>query len=96
MLAHDEMAHTPRYRIVVLSDGSFAIRQDDESLQDLLTGVKRSLMPDDTYHAVSEFELTQLKLADVIDAYDETTVWLQSAPETETNWQTGRSAPFDG
>lgn len=81
MSAQEKVSQVARRSVVVLSDGSFAVRWDDDSLQDLLTGAKRKLVHEVVSQPVSEFELEQLKLADVIEAYDDSVVWLQHLPE---------------
>jgi CheY-like chemotaxis protein len=81
MSAQEKVSQVARHSVVVLSDGSFAVRRDDDSLQDLLTGAKRKLVQDGISQPASEFELEQLKLADVIEAYDDSVVWLQHLPE---------------
>lgn len=81
MTAQEKVSQVPRHSLVVLSDGSFAVRWDGDSFQDLLTGTKLKPMQDVNSQPVSEFELEQLKLADVIEAYDDSVVWLQHLPE---------------
>lgn len=83
MSAQEKVSQVSRHSLVVLGDGSFAVRWDDDSVQDLLTGAKRKLVQDIISQPVSEFELEQLKLADVIRTYDESVVWLQHLPDAE-------------
>jgi CheY-like chemotaxis protein len=76
MIGNHREWRVPRHQIYVLSDGTFAVQQADEAFQDLLTGASRVYTPKDLYHSASDFELAQLKLAGIVQEYDQSVALL--------------------
>jgi CheY-like chemotaxis protein len=72
-----------RYQIFTLADGSYVVQWDDKRVQELLTGNYRDFdSRKDFGHAITEFELKQLKAAGRVEHYNRDYVWLYSLPET--------------
>ncbi len=66
----------PRQQVLILRDGSFALRRTEQSVQDLLTGIDCAYVAGAADLPAGDFELEQLKLAGVVEAYDAVSVWL--------------------
>ncbi len=71
----------PRYQVIVLSDGNYAIQWTESSAQDLLTGEYREYKLSDLGHRLGDVELDQLKNSGVIEDYDHAFVWIYALPE---------------
>ncbi|HVU11974.1 MAG TPA: response regulator [Phototrophicaceae bacterium] len=73
----------PRYQVIVLSDGNYAIQWTESSVQDLLTGEYREYKASDLGHRLGDAELDQLKKSGVIEDYDHAFVWVYALPEDQ-------------
>lgn len=73
----------PRYRLLVLIDGTFVVHWGDNDVQELETGQYRVFEDTDLGSPVNDYELSQLKKAGLVDSYDAESVWLCSLPERQ-------------
>lgn len=72
----------PRHSVFILSDGSFVVQWDESRVQELLSGRYRTYETGDFGHAITDYELNQLKAAGRVEHYNRQYVWLFSLPET--------------
>lgn len=72
----------PRHTVFILADGSFVVQWDEGRVQELLSGRYRRYEDDSFGHAITSYELNQLKAAGCVEHYDERYVWLYALPET--------------
>lgn len=71
-----------RYQVFTLADGSYVVQWDDKRVQELLTGNYRDFdARKDFGHALTDYELKQLKAAGRVEHYNRDYVWLFSLPE---------------
>jgi CheY-like chemotaxis protein len=73
----------PRHTVFILADGSFVVQWDESRVQELLNGRYRTYESDDFGHAITDYELNQLKAAGRVEHYNRQYVWLFSLPEVE-------------
>lgn len=71
----------PRRAVFILADGSFVVQWDEGRVQDLLSGHYRKIDDNDYGHAITNYELNQLKAAGRVEHYDQRYVWLYALPE---------------
>ncbi len=71
----------PRHHVFILTDGTFAVQWDEWRVQELLTGRYRSFNYNDFGHAITDYELNQLKAAGRVEHYNRNYVWLFALPE---------------
>ncbi|NWF68180.1 MAG: response regulator [Chloroflexi bacterium] len=71
----------PRHLVFILKDGSFTVQWDEHRVQELLTGRYRPYQTEDFGHAITDYELNQLKAAGRVEHYNKYFVWLYSLPE---------------
>lgn len=72
-----------RYQVFTLVDGTFVVQWDDKRVQELLTGHYREFdYGSDFGHAVTDYELEQLKSAGRVEHFNRMYVWLYPLPET--------------
>ncbi|PJF40531.1 MAG: response regulator [Chloroflexi bacterium] len=72
----------PRHFVFVLADGTFVVQWDDNRVQELLTGRYRTFNDEDDFgHAITDYELDQLKNAGRVEHYNRQYVWLYALPE---------------
>lgn len=72
----------PRRNVFILADGSFVVQWDEGRVQELLSGRYRKYDDGDFGHAITNYELNQLKAAGRVEHYDQRYVWLYALPET--------------
>lgn len=72
----------PRRAVFILADGSFVVQWDEGRVQELLSGRYRKIEDNDYGHAITNYELNQLKAAGRVEHYDQRFVWLYALPET--------------
>ncbi|MGQ9887003.1 MAG: response regulator [Aggregatilineales bacterium] len=72
----------PRRAVFILADGSFVVQWDEGRVQELLSGRYRKIEDSDYGHAITNYELNQLKAAGRVEHYDQRFVWLYALPET--------------
>ncbi len=71
-----------RHQVFVLADGTFVVQWDDKRVQELLSGVYREYdHMRDFGHAITEYELKQLRAAGRVEHYNPKYVWLFPLPE---------------
>lgn len=71
-----------RHQIFTLADGSFVVRWDENQVQELMTGSYRIFDPSKDYgHAITDYELRQLKAAGCVEHFTRHFVWLYALPE---------------
>ncbi|MEO8609605.1 MAG: response regulator [Chloroflexota bacterium] len=71
----------PRHFVFIMSDGTFVVQWDESRVQDLLSGQYLPLRDDGFGHAISDYELDQLKSAGRVEFYNRAWVWLYALPE---------------
>lgn len=71
----------PRHTVFILADGSFVVQWDESRVQELLNGRYRTFESGDFGHAITDYELNQLKAAGRVEHYNRQYVWLFSLPE---------------
>jgi CheY-like chemotaxis protein len=71
----------PRHFVFIMADGTFVVQWDESRVQDILSGQYRSLHDDGFGHAISDYELDQLKSAGRVEFYNRGWVWLYALPE---------------
>jgi CheY-like chemotaxis protein len=67
--------------VFILADGSFVVQWDEKRVQELLTGRYRPYVDTDFGHAITDYELNQLKAAGRVEHYNRQYVWLYALPE---------------
>lgn len=72
----------PRHHVFILSDGTFVVQWDENRVQELLSGRYRNFVWADFGHAITDYELKQLKAAGRVEHYNRNYVWLYALPET--------------
>ncbi len=71
-----------RHQLFTLADGSFVVQWDDKRVQDILTGQYREFEHRrDFGHAITDYELKQLKANARVEHYNRNYVWLYALPE---------------
>ncbi len=70
-----------RHLIFTLQDGSFVVQWDQNRVQDLLSGRLVPFEDKDYGHAITDFELDQLRDAGRLSHYDRSFIWLHALPE---------------
>jgi len=71
----------PRKRVFVLDDGTFAVQWEAKRVQELLNGKYRVYdNKQDFGTAISDYELSQLKEAGIVDIFDSELVYLSPLP----------------
>ncbi len=73
----------PRQQVFSLADGNYVVQWTETSVQDLLTGDYYPFANNDFGHPLYDYELTQLKVAGVIEDFDRAYVWLYALPERD-------------
>nr|PZN53425.1 MAG: hypothetical protein DIU68_12615 [Chloroflexota bacterium] len=73
----------PREHVFVLVDGTRVVQWREGEVQDLYTGRTRAFADADYGHAITDFELSILKDAGLVEAYNARYVWLSSLPERQ-------------
>ncbi|MBL8161375.1 MAG: response regulator [Anaerolineae bacterium] len=71
----------PRHFVFIMANGAFVVQLNETRVQDLLTGQFIQLTDDNYGHAITDYELSQLKVAGRVEHYDHHYVWLYSLPE---------------
>lgn len=72
----------PRHTVFILADGSFVVQWDENRVQELLSGRYRSFDDHNFGHAITDYELNQLKVAGRVEHFNRQYVWLFALPET--------------
>jgi CheY-like chemotaxis protein len=70
-----------RHHVFILADGAFVVQWGETQVQDLLSGRYRSYQNHDFGHAITDYELNQLKSAGRVEHYNRNYVWLYALPE---------------
>lgn len=71
----------PRHTVFILADGSFVVQWDTNRVQDLLSGYYRKYDDKDFGHAITDYELNQLKAAGLVEHFNNQYIWLYALPE---------------
>jgi two-component system cell cycle response regulator DivK len=71
----------PRHLVFILNDGAFIVQWDEHRVQELLSGRYRPYQAADFGHAITDYELNQLKAAGRVEHYNKYFVWLYALPE---------------
>lgn len=71
----------PRHFLYVTDDGAFVVQLSEILIQDLLSGEFQDYSDDGFGHAITDYELNQLKAAGRVEDYNRNYVWLFSLPE---------------
>lgn len=72
----------PRHHLFILADGAFVVQWDEARVQELLSGRYRNFTWADFGHAITDYELKQLKAAGRVEHYNRSYVWLYALPES--------------
>ncbi|MFN8376729.1 MAG: response regulator [Anaerolineae bacterium] len=72
----------PRHLVFILNDGTFIVQWDENRVQELLNGRYRPYQAEDFGHAITDYELNQLKAAGRVEHYNKYFVWLYALPDT--------------
>ncbi|MDX1992967.1 MAG: response regulator [bacterium] len=71
-----------RQHVFALLDGSYVVQWEDKKVQELLTGKYRPYDHDNDYgHAITDYELRQLRVSGRVEYYNQKFVWLLPLPE---------------
>src|SRR5574337_598202 len=71
----------PRHFVFIMADGAFVVQLNENRVQDLLTG-QFHVLDDRSYgHAITDYELNQLKVAGLVEDFNRNYVWLFRLPE---------------
>lgn len=70
-----------RHHVFILADGAFVVQWGETQVQDLLSGRYRIYEDHDFGHAITDYELNQLKAAGRVEHYNRSYVWLNALPE---------------
>jgi CheY-like chemotaxis protein len=70
-----------RHHVFILADGAFVVQWGEKHVQDLLSGRYLSYEDHDFGHAITDYELNQLKTAGRVEHYNRSYVWLYALPE---------------
>lgn len=84
---NDSQTPIARNRVFVLLDGSFVLRLDEQTVEELLTGRQRHYERREFGANITDFELNQLRQAGIVSDYDREQVWLTSAEQRQTYYQ---------
>lgn len=76
-----ETIPVPRRRVFVLKDGAFVVQWEENRVQDLLSGKYRPFTVETAGNPISDYELSQLKNAGVVDRYDGDLIHLCPTPD---------------
>lgn len=72
----------PRYQVFTLADGTFVVQWEDKRVQELLTGQYREFdYNSDFGHAITNYELAQLRTSGRVEYFNRHYVWLYALPE---------------
>ncbi len=72
----------PRYQVFTLADGTFVVQWEDKRVQELLTGQYREFdYRQDFGHAITNYELAQLRASGRVEHFNRQFVWLFPLPE---------------
>lgn len=71
----------PRHFVFIMADGAFVVQLSENRAQDLLTGQFYTLDDNNYGHAITDYELNQLKVGGRVEHYNRTYVWLYMLPE---------------
>lgn len=72
-----------RHQVFSLADGTFVVQWDEKRVQELFSGRYRDYDHRRDYgHAVTDYELKQLKAAGRVEHHNKNYVWLYALPET--------------
>lgn len=75
-------AAIPRHQVFTLVDGVYVVQWQEKKVQELLTGHYRDYdHQQDFGHAITDWELKQLKTGGRVEHYNRTYVWLYPLPE---------------
>lgn len=75
-------AAIPRHQVFTLADGTYVVQWQDKRVQELLTGQYREYEHQNDFgHAITEWELKQLKAGGRVEHFNRTYVWLYPLPE---------------
>lgn len=80
----------PRETVFILADGTFVVQWDEKQVQDLLSGQYRQFADEQYGHAITDYELNQLKSAGRVEHYNRHFVWLFALPEVGRFAHAGR------
>ncbi|TVR18971.1 MAG: hypothetical protein EA396_13295 [Anaerolineaceae bacterium] len=87
-----------RTRVIVLLDGTFVVRWQENRVQELQTGEYRVYHKRDFGAMISDYELNQLQRGGIIERFDETHVWLCPTPKHhdphKTLWEKMRARSY--
>lgn len=78
---NDELTVIPRARLFVLLDGTFVVRWSENRVQELESGQYRNYTRRDFGAPITDYELSQLKVAGIVASYDREMVHLHPLPE---------------
>ncbi len=70
-----------RHLVFVLQNGAFVVQWDTDHIQDILTGLQHQFQDKDYGHAITDFELEQLRDAGRVANFNRSYVWLHALPE---------------
>lgn len=84
---HENTEPIARSRIIILIDGTFAVKWSENRVQELLTGQYRNFERRDFGAYITDFELNQLKQAGIVAEYDKEFVTLSSSIEQTRYYQ---------
>ena len=72
-----------RHQVFMLADGTFVVQWDDKRIQDILSGKYREFdYRADFGHAITDYELRQLRAAGRVEHFNRQYVWLYALPES--------------
>jgi CheY-like chemotaxis protein len=71
----------PRQFLFVMANGAFVVQLSESRVQDLLSGQFHPLDDHNFGHAITDYELAQLKSAGVVEDFNRAYVWLYRLPE---------------
>jgi CheY-like chemotaxis protein len=76
-------APVARHLVFILQDGAFVVQWDNQHTQDILTGKIHPFNDKEYGHAITDYELEQLREAGRVAHYDRAYIWLHALPEGE-------------
>lgn len=81
-MKHFSGSAVPRYQVFTLADGTFVVQWRDTRVQELLTGQYREFDYKSDYgHAITNYELAQLRTSGRVEHFNRHYVWLYPLPE---------------
>lgn len=81
-MKHFSGSAVSRYQVFTLADGTFVVQWDDARVQELLTGQYREFdYRTDFGHAITDYELAQLRASGRVEHFSRNNVWLYPLPE---------------